>query len=212
MPTALPIFHFVFVILLYVCGSFVQTNSTTISLDNEKVSNNEKNELISLKSIVFNGNQVASEDQLRNIIELKPGLIFLKDLKTQIEVELKRIRTFYYDLGYANAQVTAADLTEIESLKSEDLKFQIVEGKRFKIGLVDFSGSLYLTKTKLFAIVKIDTEPFFSLRVLTEDLLSLADRYKKNGFKEISIVPKAKLNEAKGTIDITFEVEKGPRP
>ena len=124
----------------------------------------------------------------------------------------------YQKQGYLNTRVaisTIPDTTQSNSLK---MTVNILKNDRVKVKSINFTGNEKLTNKKLRKALK-NTKKKMPLRFwkkskyieedFKEDLTSLLDIYKENGYRDARILSDSVVKNNDNTIDITINLEEG---
>jgi outer membrane protein insertion porin family len=90
------------------------------------------------------GLEVFSPDQLRGLFTLKPGDIYRENA---VGNAVEAVRSSYLKIGYVDARVGRSELRAIDS-PQVDVLVRVVEGERFRAGLVLVQGN-ELTQAKI---------------------------------------------------------------
>ncbi|MDO4559070.1 MAG: POTRA domain-containing protein, partial [Planctomycetia bacterium] len=91
----------------------------------------------------FEGNQFASDGQLKAKIQSKPGILWLigGDVKREtIEADVHELEGYYHSFGFFQAEIER-DLDWDENEKWLTLTFHISEGVRSRIRSIEFAGN-----------------------------------------------------------------------
>ena len=159
------------------------------------------------RNITFSGNTVYSDDVLRRSLRISKGDPYNKQLleqNLQYNPSGTDISSLYMDNGYLFFRATPVEVA-VEG-DSIDIEIRISEGKQARIRNVWVEGNT-ITNDKII-MRELYTRPgdLFSRDALLRsrrELLTL--RY----FKEESVIPEPRPNEADGTVDIVYKVEEG---
>lgn len=159
------------------------------------------------RNITFSGNTVYSDDVLRRSLRISKGDPYnraLLDQNLQYNPSGTDISSLYMDNGYLFFRATPVEVA-VEG-DSIDIEIRISEGKQARIRNVWVEGNT-ITNDKII-MRELYTRPgdLFSRDALLRsrrELLTL--RY----FKEESVIPEPRPNEADGTVDIVYKVEEG---
>jgi outer membrane protein insertion porin family len=175
--------------------------------------NIEEGDKFKITKIQFEGNRAYSDKELKkqlatseeNILSWFTEAGELKE--ADLEQDVTRLRAFYHDSGYIQAQVGEPQV----EFKGNDIiiSFKVEEGSQFKVGKVAITGDLILTEEQLLKDLKITQEEFYNRQVLRNDVLTLTDLYANEGYAYADIVPAVKTIPESLQVDITFNVEKG---
>ncbi len=159
------------------------------------------------RNITFSGNTVYSDDVLRRSLRISKGDPYnraLLEQNLQYNPSGTDISSLYMDNGYLFFRATPVEVA-VEG-DSIDIEIRISEGKQARIRNVWVEGNT-ITNDKII-MRELYTRPgdLFSRDALLRsrrELLTL--RY----FKEESVIPEPRPNEADGTVDIVYKVEEG---
>jgi outer membrane protein insertion porin family len=114
----------------------------------------------------------------------------------------------YLDAGYLQVEL---DEPEVDT--TEDglvVTVEIREGKRFRVGKLDVTGDETVDLEALRAELSLEEGEWFNRSHLTRDVENLTHRYTDRGFYYAKVNPITNLSEQDLTVDVDFEVEKGP--
>ncbi len=178
----------------------------------------EENKKLRLQDIVFIGNDAFPDDELTEDFNTqtwkwysyasswldKTGTysepIFLRDLRT---VEKK-----YTDNGYLQVEVGEPDVEASE--KGIVVAVPITEGPQFDVGTIDVTGDETVDLDALRNKLKLTEGAVFNRSHLTQDVEALESHYTNRGFYFANVQPATKLDPEAKTVDVEFQVEKGP--
>ncbi len=177
-----------------------------------------ENEKLKLREINFVGNEVFSDRELRQGFQTKTWKfwslatswfdrsgtysepLFIQDLRL---VEKK-----YHEDGYPLVEVELPDALPVED--GLVVTVQIKEGKQFFVGGIDVAGDPTVDLDRLREKLRLKEGEVFNRTALTEDIESLRRHYTERGFFLADVTPLSDLSEEKLTVDVIFQVEKGP--
>lgn len=196
----------------------VETSTTKVGKKGIRVTFTVKEgKKVLIKSIGFEGNKVFSSRKLRKQMETKQKwfLSWITGAGTYKEEVLKndvnRISDLYYNNGYINVKVGEPRVRLLPDKSGLEVTIGITEGEQFRTGELDFSGDLLESKELLKSKLKLEKGEVFSRGVLRGDVFTLTDLYADKGYAYTNVSPLSKVDQAKRTIDITFEFEKGDK-
>jgi outer membrane protein insertion porin family len=151
----------------------------------------EEGDKFKIEKIVFEGNKAFTD----------------KIDEDNLEQDVARLKAFYHNSGYIEAQVGEP---QVEFKKSEIfITIKIDEGEPFKVGKVTFAGDLILAEEELLRKIKITQEELYNREVLRTDVLALTDLYSDEGYAFADVAPMIKRIPEELRVDITFNIEKG---
>lgn len=144
----------------------------------------------------------------RNFLSWFTGTGVLRE--EYLERDSIAISAYAMNHGYVDIQVASPEVTFNE--KGIVITFRVKEGKRYKIGKIDFKGDLIETSEQLLKVTKIDDhknyEQYFSLSVMQDDVKALTDFYSDYGYAFAEVDLETTKNEEDATIDVTFLIDK----
>jgi len=168
-----------------------------------------------IKKIIFKGNKAFKDKKLKKLMKNKERWFFSfitgsgKLKREELEHDINRIANFYYNHGYIDAKIGEPQI-EHEG-KEIYVIIPIEEGKQYRVGYVDFKGDLIEPKETLKKRLKLKEGDVYSQERLQKDIFLLSDVYANKGFAYVEIEPDIKPNPQIQTIDITYNIKKGPR-
>jgi len=142
------------------------------------------------------GNAHAKAADLLKVMDLPAG----PWNQARVDRAALQIDTYYYDHGYVNVSVDTP-------APSATPKFTIKEGDQFKIGKLSIKDASPADEKKWLALLGVKKGDVFSRSAMTAGLQKLQD-----ATKAADITPVTKLDPAKKTIDISFEIQKSVSP
>ena len=168
---------------------------------------------IYVKEIIIHGNNTFDNDEIEKILSTSTKTIFSwftdsgllkRDILNQ---DASRIGAFYQNHGFIDAMVGDPSVEK----KGEWLyvTFNITEGERYKVGVIDITGDLILDKSELLQMTTIGEEKYFNRQALRDDVLKLSDYYASKGFAFAEVDPQVTKNSEEKRIDITIHISKG---
>jgi outer membrane protein insertion porin family len=178
----------------------------------------EENEKLRLKKVNFTGNQAFSSGELREDFATKlwrpwsyltswfdrsgtySEPIFIRDLRG--------IEKMYSDVGYLQVELSEPVIDASE--KGLTVHVAIREGPQFKVGEIEITGDDSMDFDALLAALAQETGEIFNRSYLTEDVEILERHYTDRGFYFASVRPATRLDPEEKTIDVEFQVKKGP--
>ena len=177
----------------------------------------DENSKVMVKDIVFLGAEKVPASQLKDVMITKEGgyLSFLTGEGTYREEAFQRdlavIQATYYDEGFINVRVDKPTVALSADKRYIYITIKLTEGERYDIGKIDFSGDLVVPKEELAALMKSGTGRHFSRTELGQDIQAITDVYYDRGYAYANINPVTAVNADEKTVDLTFDVQKGPQ-
>ncbi|HYO51584.1 outer membrane protein assembly factor BamA [Archangium sp.] len=181
------------------------------------VFNIDENSKVMVKDIVFLGAEQVSASRLKDVMITKEGgyLSFITGEGTYREEAFQRdlavIQATYYDEGFINVRVDKPTVSLSADKRYIYITIRLTEGERYDIGKIDFSGDLVIPKEELAGMMKSGSGRHFSRSELGQDIQSITDVYYDQGYAYANINPVTAINAESKTVDLTFDVQKGPQ-
>ena len=173
---------------------------------------NEGEKLL-VKKIIFQGNNAYADKRLKKIMKTSEKGFFSwitssGDLKRDnLEQDVARLSAFYHNNGFVKARVGEPQV-EFKD-KWIDITIKIDEGPQFKVGAVEITGDLVLSKEALLEKLKITKETYYNREILRDDVLALTDLYADEGYAYADIAPRIETDSDNLKVNITYAVDKG---
>lgn len=165
-----------------------------------------------IAAVSFEGNQLASDAQLRTKIESKPGYFWYffggKVDREKIDRDVETLTAYYRSLGYFRARI-GRDLTFDDAGKWITLKFIIDEGPRYQVRNVSIEGMAKFRQDPVLAA--LDTKPGkpFNQAEMNRDVSTLIDLYGSQGHVFADIQAEPRFLEEPGQLDLVYRVKEG---
>lgn len=172
---------------------------------------------VMVKEILFLGAQKVNVDELKAVMATQEGgyLSFLTSQGTYREElfqrDLQVIQMAYFDRGFINVRVDKPIVTLSADKKFISISIRVEEGESYDIGKLDFSGDLLVEKEALRILMTSKEKAVFNRSLLAKDIQAITDVYYDSGYAYANITPVTAVNAEARTIDLTFDVQKGPK-
>jgi outer membrane protein insertion porin family len=141
-----------------------------------------------IKSILFSGNNFASEGTLRRQMKTKPQSLFSSGVfqELKFEEDQQRILDYYAERGYVDAKIEDVERT-VERDEEEGKNYLIItiyidEGQQWTYGGMDFEGNSIFTDEQLQELVRQQPGKVLDKLRLEADTQRVADLYYENGY------------------------------
>ncbi|MEZ5915605.1 MAG: outer membrane protein assembly factor BamA [Parvularculaceae bacterium] len=168
--------------------------------------------------INFVGNRNFSSSELRGAILTKESRwwrFFSSNANydpDRLEYERDLLRQFYAKNGYADFQVLSAVAELTPDRKDFFITFTVDEGDKYSVGEVKVNTSLAkLDENVLERFVPIETGETFNGERVEKATESITFATGASGYAFVDVTPRLDRHRDSKTIDITFEVNEGPR-
>jgi len=171
----------------------------------------------SIRQISIVGNHVFTDKQLLGSLELQKHnlLSFYKGddkySKQSLDGDLEKIRSYYLDRGYADAEITSTQVALTPEKNDLFITVNVYEGKTWKISAVKLAGRFVVPREILERYLVIHPGDVFSHKLIAASEAALRDRLSDAGFAfaDVQAVPLA--HPETGEISLNFEIEPNQR-
>ncbi len=171
-----------------------------------------------IRRVSFIGNQQFSDGTLRGVIQTEESA-FYKILTTddtydpdRLTFDRELLRRFYLSEGYADFRVVSAVAELTADQQDFIITFTIEEGQRYRFGVLDLESSLKdISADDLKSLVISESGDWYDADEVDETINILGDAIGARGFAFVDIRPRVQRDRDALTIDITYEVNEGPR-
>jgi outer membrane protein insertion porin family len=174
---------------------------------------------VMVKQITFIGAEKVSPKELKETMITREGgfLSFFTGEGTYreeaFERDLQVIQFAYYDRGFINVRVDKPTVQLSADKRFIYITLRVTEGEAYDIGKVDFSGDLLddVSKERMMSLMRSRSGQRFNRSQLSQDILGISDVYYDRGYAYANINPVTTVNADSRTVDLTFDVQKGPQ-
>jgi outer membrane protein insertion porin family len=183
---------------------------------------------VKIRDVVFVGAEAFSQKKLRKTIKTRRHWMFswltgsgtLKD--EQFEEDKEKLAEFYRNEGYIDFEIKDIQVDQYNE-KRIVLKISVFEGRRYRVGSVDFRGNkLFTTNALLYDPIVKEKNKFtrgltlspgqnFTPNSLGRDREALEDLYGAKGYIDARIEPVRIPNTERGTMDVVYQIEEGEK-
>lgn len=171
-----------------------------------------------VKSINFIGNDEFSDTRLRREIATRQSKWWRFFEKRdnynpgQIEYDREQLRQFYMNEGYADFQTTSAVADLSPDRRDFYITFTVDEGELYNFGSVKVETELEkLSGERLALVLPMKQGDLFRSKAIEDAIDTITFAAGTAGYANVEVIPRQTRNEETNTIDITFEVDEGPR-
>lgn len=174
--------------------------------------------LTGVQNIRFIGNQAFDDGDLKDIVRTRESrwYRFLSTDDTydpdRITFDRELLRRYYLKNGYADFQVLSAQAELTSDRNQFFITFTMEEGRRYKFGEIALNSNLRDFKTEdVQNVMKIPTGEWYDATTVDETVVALTEAAGNLGYAFVDVRPKVNRDRETGIIDISFELEEGPR-
>ena len=174
-------------------------------------------ELPKLSKFGLFGIKKSQKDKLREELKLSRGLIVTENLKYNTR---NRIRKYYRDKGYLDADARIEELPDTSLNNSVLLNIFVEPGERIRVKNIDFEGNDNISSPKLRKAMKETKRKrlwtiFKSSKLIRDDYetdkKSLIELYNQEGFRDARIVSDTVRRVSDNRVSISMRIEEGKR-
>ena len=159
-----------------------------------------------IRDITWMGNTVYTNDQLSQMLNMKPGDVYnQKKLTERVKDDEDAIGKMYYNQGYVLFQLNPVEANVVGD--SIDLEMRIAEGPKATINRVDIHGNDRLYENVVRRELYVRPGDTFSYDALERSYRSIAQM---GHFEPTTINPDIKPDPSDGTVDIDWQLESKP--
>ena len=171
-----------------------------------------------ISSINFVGNHQFSASRLQESIQTKESrwYRFLSTDDTydpdRLTYDRELLRKFYLAQGYADFRVVSA-IAELTPAKDGFfVTFTLEEGERYRFGNIDLESKIKdLNASELKPLVTVNGGDWYNADEVEKTITALTDALGNRGYAFVDVQPRVNRNREAHTIDVTFEIQEGPR-
>ncbi len=167
-----------------------------------------------VKGIAFEGNRSFTTSELRKMLTIKEWGIFhfftdsgvLK--KEQLKQDVDKIKVFYLNNGFINAQVAEPVVTH--DSRGIYIKITVSEGLQYRVGRVEITGDEIATgRPALLAKLNIGKKDFYDREAVMKDMDYLTQACNDEGYAAADVIPNTIPREETRTVDVNYLIRKG---
>ena len=163
--------------------------------------------------VVFEGNSNVTARELSKVVKSKKKGIFNVFSSTagklnedQLEEDSRAIRELYQSKGYADVEVRRPSISRRND--KVDVTFPIVEGRKYSINKVTYSGAKALPLGDVVKPLKVKSGSVYSPVAVRGDIKSIQDIYGAKGYVDLQIAA-SPSPAGPGLVDLNFRIDEG---
>lgn len=171
-----------------------------------------------IKRITFIGNEAFGDGTLRGKIRTTESAWwrFLSSDDRfdpdRLNLDKELLRKFYLTEGYADFRVVSAIAELSPTRDGFFLTFTISEGERYKFGEVEISTRFQgLDVDVLKRFLRMSEGDWYDSTEVEKTVTALSDVVGSLGYAFVEVRPNIRRNKDNKTVDVTFEIQEGPR-
>ena len=171
-----------------------------------------------IRRINFIGNSRFSDSALRDVIQTVESAWyrFATSADTydpdRLTFDRELLRRFYLANGYIDFRVISA-VAELTPDRSDFIvTFSLEEGERYRVAAIDVESQLRdLAPEQLLPTVEIEAGDWYDAEQVEETLVALSEAVGSLGYAFVDVQPRIDRDREATTVDLTFEIDEGPR-
>jgi outer membrane protein insertion porin family len=175
-------------------------------------------EFTGIRSINFVGNKEFSDSKLRGIIATKESRWY-RFLSTndsydpdRLAYDRELLRRFYLTEGYADFRVLSAVAELTPERTGFIVTFTLDEGQRYRFGKIGVNIKLKgLPASAVLPLLSVHSGDWYNAQEVENSISTLTNTLGNRGYAFVEVKPEITRNRNTRTIDITFNVQEGPR-
>ncbi|OKH90064.1 membrane protein [Thalassospira sp. TSL5-1] len=175
-------------------------------------------EATGVRRINFVGNKAFDDDELQGVIRTTTSAwwkILTSDDNydpDRVTFDRELLRRFYLSAGYADFQVLSS-VAELTPDRSDFfITYTVNEGERYKFGDIKINSEIdKLDVNELQPLIKVEPGDWYNSDVVEDMIKSLTDYVGDRGYAFVDIKPDIKRDRENNTINVTFNITKGPK-
>lgn len=175
-------------------------------------------DLSEVESIRFVGNKEFSDRRLREVVRTKETAWwrFLSNDDNydpdRLTLDRELLRRFYLSDGYADFRVLSAVAELTPDRRDFFLTFTVEEGNRYEFGDIEVRANLRdLKAEQIEEVIEIESGDWYDISAVDDAIQSVTNRVGELGFAFVDVRPRVNRDRDTQKINITFEVNEGPR-
>ncbi len=156
-------------------------------------------------ALAFRGNKALSTAELTTAIA--------GDEEASSDILLRTLLAAYFEAGHVLVKIRASTAPS-----SGKTVFQIKEGPRFRLGKIAFAdpgrpgaGDEVGKRDELRGTIRARQGEWFRRSAVVHSIKVLDARFRGAGYAEVNITPLTKIDTDRRVVEITFDIERGPR-
>ena len=171
-----------------------------------------------VRRISFVGNKRYDEDRLREVLQTKEErwYRFLSSDDTydpdRVTYDRELLRRFYLKRGFADFRVASSIAELTPNREGFFITYTVEEGERYKFGKSIINANIKdLKADELQPLVESEEGDWYNADQVENIVQKLTDAVGTKGFAFVDVRPQVNRNRETKTIDVTYDIQEGPR-
>ncbi len=145
---------------------------------------------VRVTGLTFEGNTVFDDGQLRPQIRTRTHIPILRKgilSREQIDHDAARLRDFYQNRGYLDAEV-AGEIRIAPDYRDATVVFTIREGRKYLVDSITVLGNEVFTEAQILQVMALKVGDIYASRLVDQSRAAVYDLYGKLGYLETRLV------------------------
>ena len=200
----------------YGAGVEVETTAMPRNTINLKIIIDE-GESATIKKVNIIGNEIFSDDDLKQGFELKEGkwYAFLsnndKYSREKLEGDIENLESYYLDRGYLKFSIESSQVSISKNKEDVFITLSLSEGVQYKINDVNVIGDMPLNEDMYLPIMESQKDQIYSQAQITQIEEYLVNLLGNEGYTFAEVTGNPEINEDDQTVALLFVVQPGNR-
>ncbi len=169
-----------------------------------------------LNSVSLVGIKKSEQNDIKEFLNFKTHMQVTENQK---DVAIKKIRNYYNDKGYRNAEITIDEKIDTSNFNTSNIIITINKHERVKIYDIVFHGNQAIKSSKLHRTMKNTKRKVWYVLKRSKyiekdyetDKKSIIDKYKKLGFRDVKIANDSVYDIDSTMMHIEMTINEGPK-
>ncbi|MGB0466145.1 MAG: outer membrane protein assembly factor BamA [Pontibacterium sp.] len=176
----------------------------------------KEGKVATIEHINIVGNTLFSDDELRDLFELKlPNFwtFYRNDdryAREKLSGDLERLRSFYMDQGYINFSVDSTQVSITPDRKHVYITLSITEGNKFTVKAINLAGEMVVPEDELQQVLSVTEGDVFSRRQMVKSQEALSRKLGDQGYMFANVAPSPEVHDD-NTVTLNFFLDPGKR-
>lgn len=168
-----------------------------------------------VRRIQFVGNRIFSDRKLRKALRTKEkGSGFFRKGKYErewLEYDVALLTRFYLNEGYLRVRISPPRVEISKDKRHLYLTFDVEEGRQYRLSGIRVMGDILTTEQEIHDLLQVKTGEIYRHDTVEADVQALSIFYGTLGYAYANIQPAPQPDDAAGTAELIYLIEKGRR-
>ena len=168
---------------------------------------------VRIEKVEFLGNVSFPDSILYRLVGTRPRRLILGGGvldRDQLQLDLLRLRRFYYDRGWLDVEVTSTSDYSKDGTRLV-VTFVIEEGRRYRVDFIEVAGNQAIEGRRIRERLRMAPGDYFEAEKLARDVRSVLDLYGEGGFVETAVDPRTSFDVEKALVSLEYSLQEGQR-